>query len=61
MIYLFGFLYVLLCSLLGYAARHRRMGGHVGFVLSVVLTPLVMFVILKLTESNFTTGEGRER
>lgn len=47
---LLAVLYVALCLLVGFAMRKRRMGFVLGVLFSLVLTPVVMFVISVLTD-----------
>lgn len=50
-------LYVVLCLLVGFAMRKRRMGFVLAVVFSLVLTPIVMFFIMALTDF---PGKGRQ-
>jgi uncharacterized membrane protein len=40
--------YVLLCFLAAYAGRYRRMGFYGTFIISLLITPLVMLLLLTL-------------
>jgi hypothetical protein len=42
-------LYIICCLLTGFAGRNRRMGYMGTFLLSVVITPLLMLLVLALT------------
>ncbi|WJS00918.1 hypothetical protein [Roseibium aggregatum] len=43
-------IYLLLCVLVGYRGRDTRLGSFGCFLASVVLTPVLVFVILLLIE-----------
>lgn len=67
LIYILALMYLLLSVLIGVAARKRRMGFVLGMVLGLVLTPLVMFVVLALTDTTLAkaergdaSGQGRQ-
>ena len=50
-------LYVALSLLVGFAMRKRRMGFVLAVVFSLLLTPVVMFFIMALTDF---PGKGRQ-
>ena len=43
-------IYLVLCVLVGYRGRETRLGSFGCFLASVVFTPVLVFVILLLTE-----------
>lgn len=44
--YLFGTLYILCALGVGYLARRTRMGWFGTFLLSLIITPLIAFVVV---------------
>jgi hypothetical protein len=42
-------LYIICCLITGYLGRYRRMGYMGTFLLSVLITPLLMLLILAIT------------
>jgi hypothetical protein len=56
-----GTIWILACALVGLVGSRRSMGFWGAFLLSLVLTPVVMILVLQLTKTPASVRRDRDR